>query len=57
MAWRDWALAPGPLVDEPPAAGIAGDGGADGGDDGEDEENGPPGGTSPVAGWGVHWNE
>src|SRR5437667_8401024 len=57
MSWRDWALAPGPLVDEPPAAGIPPEGG-EGGEGGPDDcGKGPPAGTGPVAGCGVHWNE
>src|SRR2546423_10161088 len=58
MSWRDWALAPGPLVDEPPAAGIPAEGGDDepDGDEGDEDGEAPPAGTGPVAGCGVHWN-
>ena len=58
MSWRDWALAPGPLVEEPPAAGMPADGAAGAPDEeGDDDGKGPPAGTGPVAGCGVHWNE
>ena len=58
MACRDWALAPGPLVDDPPTAGMPPEGGAGGAPDEDDEDGkGPPPGTGPVAGCGMHWDE